>query len=337
MELSGRPLLDTRLDRPLYLHRPVHDELLRSAQHGTNTLVIGRRGSGKSTLLHQLAADLRGQGVEVTEVEGRLVTTPLDFLRLVRLRLTPTIRRSQALQALGLDEDFDMGFNRPPSWDQTGDVQQPLEVIRQIQGDLGPERRIVLCDEPPAKVAHTVFGRLRDELWQLPITWIVSGNESDENDYLTPPADAFFERVVRLSGLTEEEQRHLIEIRAGDDAAVLDRLLGASGQTPRDLIRVARASLEEGQDSETVSKAMAALDAKVAGLGRPAAMAFTELRALGSASASDKRFLERVGWTRERATQILNRLESAGVVESFPEQGERGGRPRKVYRVKEAV
>ncbi len=323
MDLGGRPLLDTRLDRPLYLRLPVHDGVVRSVRNRSNVLVLGRRGSGKTTLLHQLAADLRASGDDVTEVEGRLATSAADLLRLIRFRLLPPRETSAPVRHEGTTR-----------WDGTGEVQEPVEVIGELADALGNEHRVVLCDEPTPEAAHTVFGRLRDELWRLPVTWVVTGSDTDEAAYLTPPADAFFERTLRMADLTSDEQARLLALRtSGHDVA--RRLDGIHGATPRDLLHVVRAALEGGIDPRSASSAAAALEGRAAALGRPAAMAYAEIRSLGPVSASDQRFLGRLGWTRERAVQVLNRMQDAGVLESFTEPAPRG-RPRKLYRISEA-
>lgn len=44
--------------------------------------------------------------------------------------------------------------------------------------------------------AHALFGRLRDEMWQLPAQWLVSGDVNEVERYLVPPANSFFEAVL---------------------------------------------------------------------------------------------------------------------------------------------
>ena len=52
-------------------------------------------------------------------------------------------------------------------------------------------RIVVLVDEiSSSQLAHTIFGRFRDETWSLPLRWIVAGDVEDRGTYLTPPADA---------------------------------------------------------------------------------------------------------------------------------------------------
>jgi hypothetical protein len=66
-------------------------------------------------------------------------------------------------------------------------------------------------------------------------------------------------------------------------------------------------------------------------------MLVAELESLGRASASDDELLNRLGWTRGRASQVFGQLEEAGIVTSSPLRGERGGRPRKVYELSTPV
>ena len=61
-------------------------------------------------------------------------------------------------------------------------------------------------------------------------------------------------------------------------------------------------------------------------------MLAAELEALGWASASDERLLDRIGWTRPRVVQVIAELESRGLVDMREENTGRG-RPRKLYRL----
>jgi len=333
MELSGRPLLDNRLDRARYLRRRVHEDLLHNVSRRLNTLVLGDRGAGKTTLLHQVAGDLRHQGTDIAEIEGYLVSSAFDFVRLLRARLLLPPGADDGHPATASDF-LPWAPGRLSQWDGTGEVHGPLDIVRDLASELDDRRRVVLCDEPSPEVAHTIFGRLRDEVWQLPLTWVVAGATTQEGLYLMPPADVFFERVVRLPELTDEEQHELVKLRLGSEPRP-PSLEGIRAPTPRELLLVAQAALGKGRDASSASVGVAELSARAASLGRAPAMAFAEVRSLGPVSASDPPLLERLGWTRERATQVLNQLEANGLLQSFSERRERPGRPRKVYRVRE--
>ena len=64
---------------------------------------------------------------------------------------------------------------------------------------------------------------------------------------------------------------------------------------------------------------------------------YAELESLGRpVAASDEELLDRLGVTRERASQVLKRLENEGLLESFTEPAERG-RPRKLFRIRDTL
>jgi energy-coupling factor transporter ATP-binding protein EcfA2 len=316
MDLSNRPLLATRTDNRLYVSRPLSAEIIRAATGGCNILLLGHRGSGKTTELHQLASSLENGAPAVVVIDGRVVRSTLDLLRLV-------------LHRLGI------GSVPRDAWD-FGDLSEPLAVLEAIREGLGNDRAYVLIDELDPVVVNTMFGRLRDELWRFQITWIVAANDADEAAYMTPPVDAFFERTFRIPGLTVSEVFELLKrrgIAAEKLLSVEDDDVNRSGRTevtPREAIELGRLSTED----PATQKAMRGQASKAYAMGRPYSMAYTELEALGPVSASDERLLKRLGWTRERASQVLRTLETAGVVETFTEARGKPGRPRKLYRIK---
>ena len=191
MNLSGRPLLDTEPDHQLFAGRD--DELRRLVdlvRHGTNTLVIGERGAGKTTLLRQLAFVLRQENASSPAfVEGRLADSPRQFIELTRSRL--------GMPPVNGDSPFQ----------DTLELPGLVATLRDATSD----RRVVLVDEVTPEVGATLFGRLRDEMWQLPLTWVVAVTEDDAAPLQTPPADAFFEAVLRLDPLSWDEQRQVLE------------------------------------------------------------------------------------------------------------------------------
>jgi hypothetical protein len=311
--LGGRPLLDTTPDQELYVARPtVEEQLLSALRRDLNALVLGPRGSGKTTLLRHLQFGLRASGARGIFVEG---ATPADlrgFVELVRHRVRAG------------------GAELPPP----ARAEEPL--VELLEG-LAPRDEvdagwILLVDSMPSPAdAHTLFGRLRDEIWRLPYTWIVAAEEEDRSVYLTPPADAFFDVVCSLPPLEPAEQLELLSGRLADETIAASELVGATGN-PRELVALARAALRFERAPADLLRARAAHERSVRRLGRAAEMLLGELEAAGPASASDQRLLRRLGWTRERAAQVFKLLEREGMVTSSLEKG-RAGRPRKVYEV----
>jgi energy-coupling factor transporter ATP-binding protein EcfA2 len=310
-ELNGRPLLDTRLDQSLYVARPdVEEPLTGAVARGLNALLLGPRGSGKTTILRHLAYALRAAGTPVTFVEGAAAEDARAFLELVARRLGD---REEA---------------RRPAVD--GAARALIDLVHALAPSAGKERRVVLVDGLPSPDdAHTIFGRLRDEVWQLPITWIVAADERARAGYLTPPADAFFDLVVEVPPLTERQREELLRSRLGDSSGSETLAVEGPGN-PRELLALARELATSDASPRALLEARSARRHEGARLGAPAEMLMAELEALGPASASDERLLRRLGWTRARAVQVFKQLEQAGIVTASEQRG-RAGRPRKIY------
>jgi len=327
MDLSGRPLLDNKRDHALFADRLEElDQLSQDVRAGLNVLVIGERGSGKTSLLRQLAYELRdgsSEGPPPAFVEGRLANDVKTFLDLLRFRLglRPTVVEPGTWQT----EVRSIG-GKPV----LADALVLPNLISSLREAAPDGRRVVLVDELPASsVGQTVFGRLRDELWQVPLTWVVAAAESEAGSYLSPPADAFFDTVMRLGPLSKAAQREVLELRAGKDGArIADQV--DEGNLRR-LLAIARELLQGRVKTPELLRAANERDARVAKLGRSASMLMAELESLGAVSASDKTLLDRLGWTRSRAVQVFRQLEDEGLVASSSVKGETG-RPRKVYR-----
>lgn len=315
MNLSGRPLLDTAPDAKLYIDRGrLLERVSGAAEDGLNVLVLGERGAGKTSLLRQAAAKLREAGKIAIFADVALGEDASEVLELIRraLRIPAPAPRLPPL-----------AFHRavPPT-----DSVQLLSAVR----DLGRgEEAVVLVDGlPSARVAHTIFGRLRDELWQLPYTWVVSADQRDEATLLSPPADAFFDLRVDLAPLSREEAIELLRRRIEDeDCTNLEALIESTDRTPRQLLDVARDVLMFHRPVSDVLEGLVWLQTEASKLGRTASMMVEVLRQRGPTSASDREFLQSLGLTRTRATQVLRELEEAGLVSATHE-----GR-RKLYAV----
>jgi hypothetical protein len=328
-ELSSRPLLATRLDRPLFVDRARELSLLqRSVENGLNVLALGERGAGKTSLLHRLASELDATRFEPVFVSGaRAASGPLEFLSLIVLAVEGESSRLSQIQLALLSLN-----GRGPG----NESERLIRALREVEDVLRRRGRgvVLLVDEPPsAEDAHVLFGRLRDELWRLPATWVVAGDAAEAATYLRPPANAFFETVVRLDPLSDEDATDLLTRRTTNiklSRALIAEVVSAAGGNPRRLLALAREAIMSGGRPGQLVRDRSEREKMMGSAGDAAHRLVQELEANGGASASDQRLLARLGWTRSRATQVFRGLEEIGVVRGSLERNG-PGRPRKVY------
>lgn len=347
LELTGRPLLAAGADANLFVDRETEIQHVGdSLEARLNVLILGDRGAGKTTLLHHLARRLERRGWRAALVEGSLAASPTELLSLIRSRVSPSVTVPAVSQQLGAALQAFHALGRPYATPRrpegaAGDSQVLLEMIRMIAADLkGDERRhVVLLDEVSApELAHTVFGRLRDEVWQLPIAWVVAGDQHHRHVYLRPPADAFFSKVIHLDPLDDKAALKLLRKRVPRPRAtdgLLRAIVAESTRQPRDLVRLAADVVVGGAHPDHIASTRAKRDKVLESLGAAAQRVVAELEAQGPASASDESFLARLGFGRSRAVQIFRELEGLGIVEASTTRAA-GQRPRKVYGLREA-
>ena len=157
---------------------------------------------------------------------------------------------------------------------------------------------------------------------------------------LRPPADAFFEVRLELGPLPKEDlvalvERRLSAARPPELTPEVVEELAADGH-PRAALDAARRLVTGEVTWGELRRAASERERQVGRLGQPARMAVRALGDVGgAASASDQELLDRLGWTRARAVQVLGGLERAGVVVADNVRVGRAGRPRKVYRLPE--
>ncbi len=217
--------------------------------------------------------------------------------------------------------------------------QHRAQLTKQGADQLDPLRRAVasadasgsamLLDNLNGQLLLEFFGRQRDELWEVPLRWVVVGDSLA----LEPPADTFFDTFLTLEPFGPDAIRDLL-IRRGrhsipeqqqlmqEIANTLPALLGSA--TPRRVVSTARAVVLD-TDPESHLKQLRDQEYSRHQLSATARLVLDALYACGPAHAGDERLLEQVGTTRSRVVQVLKELEEAELVRSF-----RAGR-RKLY------
>lgn len=301
--LGSRPLLAIRSDKPLFVDRVKERARIASALgYGWNVLVVGERGSGKTSLVRQLwLQEPMHRDVVFVSAAGTN-GDPVEVLR----RVVAELDRPMASEPGDLAA---LLAALPP----TGEPDKPVVVLDDVTGPLG----------------HTLFGTLRDDLWEVGVQWLAVTDDVQAGVLLQPPANAFFEAVVHLGPMSPSELEELVRLRLQDREEDLPpgvmKALSVAAGNPRRALGEVRQILLTGdaghRDRESV----------LAELGRPAHMLYVELLDLGPVSASDQDLQERMGWTRPRLVQVLNELERAGLVVATTAPSSGAGRPRKLY------
>lgn len=287
--------------------------LTAAVRAGVNSLVICQRGHGLTSTLYALARMLDAEERPVAFVDGRPIESSVDLLRSAGLAL-PTSRAYS----------IPLGHH---------------DAIESAIGHLTNRAEAVGSDTPPViiidglnsrDVCSELFGRWRDSLWAIPVTWVVGLESRTAAAALDGPAESFWDLRVVLGPLRTEQIAELLRRRA---AGVLDEhavsvIAEHAGGSPREALRLAADWVTEDDPKESLTP----LEVAAAQVGRSGTMLLAELQTSGPASASDEELQRRMGWGRARLSQVLRDLERAGLVTALegPANGV-GGRPRRLY------
>jgi hypothetical protein len=336
MKTSARPLLDNAVDAELFVGRGSELSAIWAALNAElNVLVSGERGSGKTSLLRQLQLDSRSPFTGARR-EGDF---PMTYVRVEGIadgrtllaRIVEAVTGAQTVENDSPDAllrtltDYRQQFadDTHARWQEQSDDRAEPTGTR-----LFP---VIIVDDVTAAAGHALFGQYRDEVWSTGYLWVVSVRENDRAGLLTPPADAFFEKIVELAPLSPDEMVDLLNRRGGVDLAPIGQTLAdAVGGNPRALVGALRGLLQDPESYNANAQAIGARDAAIYALGRSASMLAAELKARGAVSASDDDLLAALGWSRPRAVQVFKQLDENGLVRSS-EVSSGQGRPRRVY------
>ncbi len=319
--ISLRPLLPTRAGSELFIGRS--EELTRLEANviaGANTLVLAERGGGLTSFLNLAVLELElHDDLRVVVLSGEAAHTASDLLGAVADRLATAAARPTA--------DVVAPERQRLATDTAAGLLSRLDLIAQLVAALQTRVAVVIDGVGSPAVAHTVFGQLRNELWQMEqVTWVLGGAASQRGRYLEPPADAFWESVIDLHAMSDNDLLTiLVKRKLALASAIREAVIDAADGNPMKLLIAARNAQEgrlPGQREQ---------DPK---LTEPAARLLHYLQTHGPSSASDKGLLTDLGWTRARAQQVLSALETSGLVDAELAQTDGSpGRPRKVYQL----
>ncbi len=300
--LSRRPLTASARDQQFFVAGSELDRLRGAVKFGLNVHVGGGPGSGKTTLLRRIEHECGSAAVFVRAEPSSSTTTLLDEVARA-IRQPDDYRPSRRPTGTELDVRYleDVLSHAIDSW---GDESEPPEVV--------------LVDGAVREHLHVLFGRYRDALWELPLTWIVASRLASP----PRPADAFFDRSIQLDPWPIRRIQRLIETRMPDWSvgwcADVAATLGPA--TPTQALLDLQ-SLALGGDQTALIAALADDRSQVAELPVRLRKFYAALCQAGPTHAGDEWLLETAGVTRSRVVHWLKELEALGLVEA-----ERDGR-----------
>ena len=323
LSLSQRPLGASDADHELFVNR--EEELARARRSlnlGLNLYVAGPPGIGRTSFLHQIQRDhSEARFIRLREFES-LEDKLLEIERAVQDR--GVLYRSYT-------ESVMPRIGYPFRTKRVRVAGDPLVDLKKATNQLEVDeaRLLLLVDDLDSDGRRHLFGRFRDELWELPIQWVVSGTDL----CLEPPADAFFESVIELGELGQEVLGEMLYRRAlpgstEEQAALRDIADSVTATlapcTPRRALSVAR-DIFLSDDAMGASNRLEEIQELRSHLSESASRVLDGLMVHGPTHAGDEQLLAEIGVTRSRVVQLLAELESAGLATA-----QRVGR-RKLY------
>jgi hypothetical protein len=336
--MLAQPLAQSRADQRRFVDRTREtDAVIRAVTASQPVLLLGERGSGRTSLLNHVAWLLarQKQPRETVIVSGELASNSSQLLGVLVARVG-RLAEPDGSRAGWLEDLRALSMPDGPF----GQVVQPailMELVDLLGERLAALERPVslMVDGIAPAVAHGVFGSLRNELWALQgAAWVVAGDLAAEALYLEPPADAFFEHTLRVGPLTDADAAKLLRAHVPDLIDTnIERAIAVADGNPRRLVRAA-GDIQAGiAPAGTRTHELAQQAIGVAGSLAGALVGY--LAANGPTSASDATMLRQIGASRQRASQLMHELESAGLLETI-EQHEPGrrGRPARRFAVR---
>jgi type II secretory pathway predicted ATPase ExeA len=308
-----RPLLNTAADQRLFWPDDSRARAAAATQQQRNVLISGEPGSGKSSLLYHALQRARDDRRPVLLLAARLVAGSRSLI--------------DALLELAADEEWLERTPAPAAEDPLG----PARQVRRLRE--APENALVLVDDLTVEQAQTLFGQLRDELWQTPVTFTVAVRPDVAQALSAPPADAFFDQRFTLEPLAGRDANQLLRLRyEAGESELLAALPDDEARQPRAWVALASEEGPGGRYDPMHQSELLRIAENVA--GRPGAMLLAEIWGREGVSASDEELQRSLGVTRNRLTELLRTLAGAGVLATYPEPREgKTGRPRMIYTV----
>jgi hypothetical protein len=316
MEFQSRPL--TASDSEAYVARQT-DALVEQALAARKNVLLGTvRGSGVTSLLYRVENGI----ADAIYLNAEFARSAAEVLASIAARLRVRAVETPDIDTFLLHPD---PLAAPPALKQMSDAL--------AHADRSPT---VLIDGPlPPAIAFELFGRWRDGLHALPIAWIVTAHQDRLAEYLTPPADVFFDVVMTLEPFSREGALEVLVRRDALGLLAVDTrraLVDAFDGTPRHLLQLARPQLDRVHRAPGQAKAHADATSQ---LSRGARSLLAEIQGRGPVAATDTDLQHRLGVTSRQLRRNFAELRHAELVEEVAGKSGKPGRPPLTFRLSE--
>lgn len=336
---SSRPIQSYEEDKNYFVSfREEAEKILLAIETYENAIIIGDRGSGKTSLLNHMMYKLMDDPKLICVELSALSLSQFDQITLLR-RIIKELReksekfRSKSEKILeGIFSTMDSVQERKERqrrFEEEDDPHVLLKILNVIMNNLR-KSQIKICfllddtDKIDSKLVWQTFRNIRDEIWKLKISIILTVLPSQVSEITRPPLDHFFHYWIKISPFNFSSVKELIEqrtqsisskIRIDDDA--LKEILKRADGNPRNVLEILKKIFETESTNKITRK-------EIDNLGLVFANAMPDIeKAICNylirhpyTSASSGDFATQIGVSRSRLAQILNKLKREGLIGS---------------------
>lgn len=353
---SPRPLLSLEDTRKFFVEFQELQKIRLAIETHENALVIGERGSGKTSTFNYLYYYFMDEKSTepIIPVHFSVLTlnefNQTNFLRalinhivnaavkyqtssekfrnvMMKLFLSPEARTKIVRTPLPADLELRYGIQRKDDFESLSDT---LVALIEDLHKKDVQLFIMLddTDKISSEIIWSTFRGMRDLLWELKTSIIISALPEQVSEMTKPPLDQFFPYWIKMTSFGVNLAKKLIEKRLEyansnitiDDKA-LQHIVEKTKGNPRSIIGMAKNLFETNEPTNKFTLE------QVDNLDLPYSSAMNDMeRAVINylahnlfASASSKEFEESMAVTRSRLAQILNELKNKGLIDSRKE------------------
>lgn len=351
--LSARPLVSAVDSETLFVEPDEVKKIQLAIETNENVLIIGERGGGKTSLINHI------YNIYNNTKEDRKIV-PIRFNALLIGDFTTT----NFLKAL-MDNIFDSIMNFRTKGEKLWSILEktmgasnkdyssfPIALEGNIRyGEKNADFEVltnrlerivhtlrnrkveifVLLDDTDKfhpNIVWNTFRGIRDMLWDLRVSFILTSLPDQVSELTRPPLDQFFPYWIKLKPFDEKMTKELLDkrnkyahtqIRLNDDT--LKQIVTQTRGNPRTILSMMKNIIESGKYGNPITTD------DIERLGLPYSFDLSKIKrdtinylaANPNVSASDEDFIEKMNLTRNRIVQILHELQEKGLIGSKKE------------------